>query len=204
MASCPNLGALEAINNNLQQDPACLADLQRNQASGFVFGSGPVPADLVLIGEAPGRQEAAQKQPFVGRAGNLLDNLLGQVGLNKNQIYVTNVVKYRPLDNKTPDPIEIDNQLNYLKAELRIVRPRLIGCLGRVASSVFNHQIVISKDHGRLRTESLKGQNYRIIPCYHPAAGLYRKNYKLRLLDDLFQLKTAYLAETSPQANQPQ
>ena len=153
-------------------------DRQRlaNGASQLVFGEGPVPAELVLIGEAPGQNEDRLGRPFVGQAGQLLDQILGAVGLKRADIYITNLVKYRPANNRDPLPEEIAAAQSYLKAELAIVKPRLIGCLGRHATRHFYPGVSMGRDNGRLlriKTDIAESGRIIITPCYHPAACLY-------------------------------
>ena len=153
-------------------------DQQRlaNGANQLVFGEGPTPAELMLIGEAPGQNEDRLGRPFVGRAGQLLDQTLEAVGLSRAKIYITNLVKYRPANNRDPLPEEIAAAQSYLKSELAIVKPRLIGCLGRHAARHFYPDISMGRDNGRLikiKTDITEAGELEIIPCYHPAACLY-------------------------------
>ena len=153
-------------------------DRQRlaNGANRLVFGEGPVPAELVLIGEAPGQNEDRLGRPFVGRAGQLLDQTLAMVGLNRTDVYITNLVKYRPTNNRDPLPEEITAAQSYLKSELAIVKPRLIGCLGRHAARHFHPDISMGRDNGqpiKIKTPIAETGELTIIPCYHPAACLY-------------------------------
>lgn len=149
---------------------------QANGANRLVFGEGPVPAELVLIGEAPGQNEDRLGRPFVGQAGQLLDQTLAAIGLARTDIYITNLVKYRPAGNRDPLAEEIAAAQSYLKSELAIVEPRLVGCLGRHAARHFYPSVSMGRDNGRLirvKTDIAESGQLTIVPCYHPAACLY-------------------------------
>ena len=168
---------------------------QASGASRLVFGEGPTPAKLMLIGEAPGQNENRLGRPFVGRAGQLLDRFLEIVGLNRVDIYITNLIKYRPASNRDPLPEEVAAAQSYLKSELAIVKPQLIGCLGRHAARHLYPNVNMTRDNGqliRIKTDITESGSIAIIPCYHPAACLYNpqlerpfeaalKNIKLHL-----------------------
>lgn len=168
--------ALAKLWQTMSADQAVDHQRLANGASQLVFGEGPVPAELVLIGEAPGQNEDRLGRPFVGQAGQLLDQILGAVGLKRSDIYITNLVKYRPANNRDPLPEEIAAAQSYLKSELAIVKPRLVGCLGRHAARHFYPGVSMGRDNGRLlrvKTDISESGQLIIAPCYHPAACLY-------------------------------
>ena len=180
---------LDLAWERLIDDPVCQSDRDRNQASQFVRAVGPVPAALMLVGEAPGRTEDQIGRPFVGRAGRMLDNALEAVGLNRADIYITNIVKYRPSQNHTPSQTEVDNCHQFFEAEMDCVAPRLIGCLGLTASRYFFADLNMAQNHGQPRQLNRPDHEPIMIPCYHPAASLYNRDCYDRLVSDLGVIK---------------
>jgi uracil-DNA glycosylase family 4 len=134
-----------------------------------VFGVGDPDADLMLIGEAPGLHEDQQGEPFVGAAGKLLDRLLSDVGLNRAEVYIANVIKCRPPNNRDPLQEEIDACSDYLRAQLRLVDPRVVLTLGNFAT-----RLLLKRDVGisRLRGQVYPWWNRYLVPTLHPAAIL--------------------------------
>ena len=182
-------------------------DQQRlaNGANRLVFGEGPVPSDLVLIGEAPGQNEDRLGRPFVGQAGQLLDQALASCGLSRPQTYITNLVKYRPANNRDPQPEEIAAAQSYLKSELAIVKPRLIGCLGRHAAGHFYPDVSMGRDNGRpikVKTDITQSGEIVIIPCYHPAACLYNPQLRQPFEEALKNIK-AWLEKSKTAQTKP-
>jgi DNA polymerase len=143
----------------------------------LVFGEGSVDCEVMFIGEAPGFNEDLLGRPFVGRAGKLLDSLINEIGWQRGQIYITNIVKRRPPDNRDPLPEEIEAYKPFLARQIEIINPKVIATLGRFSMNYFLPFAKISRDHGKIfRTEG------RIIfPLYHPAAALRAT----AVLDDL-------------------
>ncbi len=140
-------------------------------ASRMVPGEGSPDAAVVFVGEAPGATEDAVGRPFVGRAGKLLDELLGEAGLVRSDVWITNVVKARPPKNRDPKAVEIAHSMPWLQRELELIRPRVVVPLGRHALKHFAPDAKIAEVHGQL----LDGH---LFPLYHPAAAIY--NVKLR------------------------
>jgi uracil-DNA glycosylase family 4 len=134
----------------------------------FVPGEGPAPADVMVVGEAPGRNEDEQGRPFVGRAGRLLDELLEAAGLDRSAVFVTNVLKARPPGNRDPKADEVRHSMPWLEAQFALVRPKLIVPLGRHALAHFAPGERIAEVHGTLVTVGER----RLFPLYHPAAAL--------------------------------
>lgn len=165
----------------------------------IVFGAGNSGADLVFVGEAPGRAEDAQGLPFVGPAGRLLDDLLAGIDLARDDVYITNVVKCRPPGNRDPQPQEIEACGPFLADQLRLLEPRLVCALGRVAAGVLlQKNVQISKIHG----QRLKGPGYFLIPVYHPAAALRTPSNRDLLKRD-FELLRQYLDDSEPPPGPP-
>ncbi|MDQ6772641.1 MAG: uracil-DNA glycosylase [Candidatus Dormibacteraeota bacterium] len=156
-----------------------------------VPGSGPAKAEIMIVGEAPGFSEDQQGVPFVGAAGKLLDTLLGHIGLQRADVFVTNVVKCRPPQNRDPEPIEVEACLPYLRLQFKLVRPKAVIILGRHALARMLPGVgSISQVHGRFFMRS----GVAFMPCYHPAAALHNGS----LLKDLqadFDRVRGYLAE---------
>lgn len=153
-------------------------------ATNLVFGDGNPGAEIVFIGEAPGKNEDLQGLPFVGAAGKFLDEMLASIGLKRQDIYITNIVKYRPPNNRDPLPDEKQAFLPYLQTQLDIIRPLLVVTLGRHSTNCFLPDLQISKAHGQ--PKRLKGQVY--LPLFHPAAALYNGAMRETLMDDFAKI----------------
>ena len=149
-----------------------------------VPGEGPDAAELLFIGEGPGVQEDRQGRPFVGPAGGFLEELLQSIGMTRDQVYIANMVKCRPPNNRDPAPGEIAACAKYLERQIELINPRLIVTLGRFSTGRFLPGQAISRVRGRLRT--VNGQ--RIYPIMHPAAGLRRQEMKDAIVDDFQKL----------------
>ena len=158
------------------------------QATQLVLGDGNPDADIVLIGEAPGKSEDEQGIPFVGAAGKFLDKMLEQVGLDRSDVYITNIVKYRPPDNRDPSTAEKAAFLPYLLREIEIIKPKVVVTLGRHSMEYFLPGAQIGEVHGRLCQVAVDGQNFTIAPLYHPAAALYNGSLRQILIDDFISV----------------
>lgn len=156
----------------------------RKQATQLVFGDGNPQAAIVFIGEAPGKNEDEQGIPFVGAAGRFLNEMLGDIGLKREDIYITNIVKYRPPNNRDPLPEEKAAFLPYLKEQLAIIKPTLIVTLGRHSMDVLLPGLKISQVHGQ--PKRYNGQVY--LPLFHPAAALYNGGMRQTLIDDFARI----------------
>lgn len=159
-------------------------------ATQLVFGDGDINAHIVFIGEAPGKNEDIEGRPFVGAAGKFLDEMLQGIGLERKDVYITNIVKYRPPNNRDPLPEEKKAFLPYLQAQLEVIQPKIVVTLGRHSMNCFLPDLQISKIHGepkRIRI-SMKSSNdiltIVIMPLYHPAAALYNGSMRQTLIDD--------------------
>jgi uracil-DNA glycosylase len=163
-----------------------------------VFGNGNADADLMFVGEAPGRDEDLQGLPFVGRAGKLLDQLLGEVGLQRSDVFVANVLKCRPPGNRDPQPDEIETCRPYLHRQIELIEPKVICTLGNFATKLLTRsQRGITGVHGRPQVHELGGRTVRVFPIYHPAAAL-RSTKTLEELREDFQRLPELLAEPAP------
>ena len=154
-------------------------------ATNHVPGSGNPDAEIVFIGEAPGAQEDLQGLPFVGNSGKLLDKLLNTIKVPRSDVFICNILKHRPPENRDPLPEEIKVCTPYLKAQLKIIKPKLIITLGRFAMNYFFPEESISKNHGQVRKIIWQELPLIIIPVYHPSAGL-RNGAMLKSLQEDF------------------
>ena len=164
----------------------CGLHATRTQA---VPGMGPCPADVMIVGEAPGFNEDRQGEPFVGAAGKLLDTLLARIGLGRSDVYITNVLKCRPPQNRDPMPNEVESCSPYLARQLSLVKPKVVLVLGRHAlERLLPGQGSISRIHGSL----VRRGDVAYVPLYHPAAALHNGALVADLEHDFDQVK-AYL-----------
>lgn len=150
------------------------------QATQLVFGDGNPDSDVVFIGEAPGKNEDLQGKPFVGAAGRFLNEMLEMIGLSREDIYITNIVKYRPPNNRDPYPEEKSVFLPYLESQLEVIQPKLVVTLGRHSLNCFLPDLSISVVHGQ--PKRYKGRVF--LPLFHPAAALYNGAMRQTLIDD--------------------
>ncbi len=151
-----------------------------------VYGDGNAFADIVFVGEAPGAEEDRQGLPFVGRAGLLLNRLLEQVGLSRSEVYICNVIKCRPPENRDPLPEEVAACRPYLDRQLALIKPHIICCLGLYAAqAILNTKEPMS----RLRSAQHKIGDVIVIPTYHTAAALRFPAYKQQIYDDLVRVR---------------
>lgn len=169
---------LDEIKADIIKNNVC-PELAKN-AINLVFGSGNPDAEIVFIGEAPGKKEDELGQPFVGASGQFLSDMLQSIHLNRNQIYITNIVKYRPPHNRDPLPSEKEEFLPYLERQLNVIKPKLIVTLGRHSTSVFLPELQISQVHGQPKRKD--GRVF--LPMYHPAAALYNGGLRKTLEND--------------------
>jgi uracil-DNA glycosylase family 4 len=174
---------LEKLESLIKDCTACKLFEGRNK---FVFGSGNPNADVMCVGEGPGAEEDKQGLPFVGRAGQLLTDILKAIKFERDEVYIANIVKCRPPDNRTPFPDEMDTCLPYLRKQYELIQPKLILCLGLTAAK------------GLLKTResltSMRGKLYefedaKVMVTYHPAALLRNPNWKRPCWEDLKKFK---------------
>jgi uracil-DNA glycosylase family 4 len=164
-----------------------------------VIGEGSPDAAVMFIGEAPGKQEAKTGRPFVGASGRVLDELLESIGLAREQVYITNVVKDRPPDNRDPKEDEIELYAPFLRRQIEIIQPKVIATLGRFAMQFIlktferpEQDRKISSLHGEPRTAEANYGEVIILPLYHPAVALYRRDRRDTLEED-FRVLRKYL-----------
>lgn len=181
---------LEELNNYWQEN--CQCEL-RKTATRAVLGQGNASSEIVFIGEAPGKKEDEEGVPFIGSAGKFLSELLDSIGLKREDIYITNIVKYRPPGNRDPEPKEKEDCNEWLINELKIISPKLIVFLGRHAMSRFFPELKISEAHGKLIIKKFPEfeEKLHFLPLYHPAAALYNGGMRDVLIKDFKKISKA-------------
>ena len=164
-----------------------------------VFGAGNADADLMFVGEAPGAREDEQGVPFVGAAGKLLGELLAEVGLSREDVFIANVLKCRPPGNRDPLPAEISNCSDYLLRQVELIQPRVICTLGNFSTKLLRGDPTgISKLHGQAEISMIGARAVRLYPLFHPAAALYTRSLLETLRADFARLP-ALLALAPPE-----
>lgn len=181
----------EALKSECMQCHGCaLAETRTN----VVFGDGAESAEIMLIGEGPGQHEDEQGLPFVGRAGQLLDDMLEMIGLDRTQVYIANIVKCRPPQNRDPLNVEQDACIGWLRRQTALVRPKIIVCLGRIAAkAIIKEDFKITSEHGQWFARN----GVQMTAIYHPAALLRDVNKRPETFEDLkaIQAKVRELCE---------
>jgi len=152
-----------------------------------VPGEGNVDTKVLFIGEAPGFHEDQSGRPFVGQAGKLLDKNLAAIGLQRSDVFITNVVKFRPPDNRDPFPEEIAACKIWLDRQIAIIEPKIICTLGRFSMAKFIPDVTISRVHGQPRFVDFQGIQYTVFPMYHPAAAL-RAGVMMKAFEEDFRI----------------
>jgi len=190
MSKADKANQLAAVAAQIEKDDP-VPEL-RAGAKQLVPGVGNADTDIVFVGEAPGAREDEIGEPFVGAAGKFLDEMLGTIDLKRADIFITNIVKYRPPNNRDPLPAEIKAMMPYLLEQIKIIQPKLVVLLGRHAMNVFLPELRISEAHGKPVRKN--GQVY--LPLFHPAAALYNGGLRQTLVDD-FALIPAILQKIS-------
>jgi uracil-DNA glycosylase family 4 len=165
----------EALKDLYHQARACTRCPQlASTRTTVVFGSGNANADLMFVGEAPGKNEDEQGLPFVGQAGKLLDKLLGEIGLQRTDVFICNTLKCRPPGNRDPAPVEIENCQDYLMRQVELIEPNVICTLGNFATKLLRADPTgITRLHGREEERVIGVRTVRLYPIFHPAAALY-------------------------------
>jgi DNA polymerase len=165
----------EALKAVLHEARGCTRCPQLAQTrTTVVFGAGHADADLMFVGEAPGRNEDEQGLPFVGRAGQLLDRLLAEIGLQRADVFVNNVLNCRPPGNRDPHPVEIERCQDYLLRKIELIQPSVIVTLGNFATKLLRGDPTgVTRLHGREEVRVIGTRAVRLYPVFHPAAALY-------------------------------
>ncbi len=193
--------ALEAV---FEQARGCVRCPQLAQArTTVVFGSGDADADLMFVGEAPGANEDRLGVPFVGQAGKLLDRLLGEIGMERGEVFVANVLKCHPPGNRDPQPAEIEACHDYLLRQIELIEPKVIATLGNFATRLLRADSTgIARLHGRPEIREIGARAVRLYPLYHPAAALYARRTLETLREDFARIP-ALLALGAPSQPEP-
>lgn len=185
---------LESLKEKMQED---ISLPLRKGATNLVFGEGNPDTDILFIGEGPGYWEDQKARPFVGNAGILLNKLLQSIKVNREDVFITNVVCFRPPNNRDPLPEEIDAFKPYIDEIIEIVHPKMIVTLGRFSMAKFLPNVFISSVHGSVNNIKWKDRDLLVIPMYHPAAALRNgnimnliKNDFLKIPDELNKIKS--------------
>ncbi|MAL16452.1 MAG: uracil-DNA glycosylase [Balneola sp.] len=183
IANCTTLDELRALCEEAEELKTDLED------TNLVFGVGNPNADLMIIGEAPGYNEDQQGEPFVGQAGQLLDKIMGAIDFNREDIYIANILKHRPPDNRDPEPEERERSLPYLLRQIEIIDPKIILCVGRISATT-----LLDKETslGNLRDQFHEFHGRELMVTYHPAALLYNQKYKRPTWEDVQKLRKRY------------
>lgn len=174
---------LNDLKTKMQQDMSLPL---REQATQLVFGEGSPDAKIYFLGEAPGFYEDRDGRPFIGQAGKLLSQLIESIGLTRPEVYISNIVRFRPPENRDPLPEEIDAFKPYVDEEIMIIDAPIIVTLGRFSMNKFLPDTKISQVHGQIFDKNLNGKIVKILPMYHPAAAL-RAGAVMNLLKQDFQ-----------------
>ena len=163
-----------------------------------VPGEGNPDSTIMFIGEAPGFHEDREGRPFVGQAGKLLEKTLGEdLNLDRTRVYITNIVKYRPPDNRDPFPEEIEACRNWLDRQITVINPKIICTLGRFSMAKFIPDVTISRVHGQSRFVDFNGQRFIVFPMYHPAAALRSTSMLNSFKEDFVKLKNLVVPESA-------
>lgn len=158
------------------------------QATNLVMGAGDSDADIVFIGEAPGKKEDEQGLPFVGAAGKFLNEMLAKANMDRGDVFITNIVKYRPPNNRDPLPEEKKEFWPYLLKQLQIIQPKVVITLGRHSMEYFLPGMKISQIHGQAKRIKFGDEKLIVVPLYHPAAALYNGGMRQTLIDDFLSV----------------
>ena len=187
---------LEKLKKEMEEN----ADLPLYGAANLVFGEGSEDAAVLFVGEAPGRREDELGRPFVGQAGNLLDKMLAKINTPREEVYITNIVKRRPPENRDPLPGEIEAYKPYLAHQIDIINPKIIATLGRFSMNYFLPVAKISCDHGTVFR--MRSRERLLVPLYHPAAAL-RAGKVMRELESDFLKLAKVIAQADDLVKEP-
>jgi len=178
--------SIEELNSLIKECQKCPLGKTRNK---FVYGVGNPKAHAMLVGEAPGADEDAQGEPFVGRAGKLLNDILKAINLERNEVYIANILKCRPPGNRDPQPFEMETCIPYLHKQIELINPKIILCLGRVAANgLLNKKLSL----GDLRNNIYEFNGINVMATYHPAALLRNPGWKRGCWEDVQKFKKLY------------
>jgi uracil-DNA glycosylase family 4 len=214
----PNIAAVEATRTAVSREPAarrellkevyeqasrCVACSLHQTRTTVVFGAGNADADLMFVGEAPGREEDLQGRPFVGAAGRLLDRLLAEIGIDRAEVFIANTIKCRPPDNRDPQPEELQSCSGWLYRQLELIEPVVVCTLGNFATKLLRGDPTgITRIHGRAEVRTIGPRTVRLLPLHHPAAALYAPVNLERLRADFATIPDLLALGSPPQPRQ--
>jgi DNA polymerase len=188
----------DALKVVYHEASGCVRCALAETRTNVVFGAGDADADLMFVGEAPGRHEDEQGLPFVGQAGKLLDRLLGEIGMERSDVWINNVLCCRPPGNRDPQPSEIEACQDYLFRKIELIQPRVICTLGNFSTKLLRNDATgITRIHGQPEVRVIGTRAVRLFPLYHPAAALYTRSM-LDVLQADFAKLPALVAEPPP------
>src|SRR3954447_20472801 len=195
--------ALKAVYDEARVCTRCPQLVDSRQT--VVFGAGNADADLMFVGEAPGANEDRLGLPFVGQAGKLLDRLLAEIGLARDDVFINNVLMCRPPGNRDPQPDEIDNCHDYLMRRIELIQPRVICTLGNFATKLLRGEPTgITRLHGQPEIRVVGGRAVRLYPLFHPAAALYTPSNVEVLREDFARIPALLELAVPEQPNAPE
>jgi DNA polymerase len=196
----------EALKVVYEQARGCVRCPQLAEARrSVVFGAGNADADLMFVGEAPGANEDKLGLPFVGQAGKLLERLLAEIGLIREEVFIANVLKCRPPGNRDPLPVEIENCQDYLMRQVALIQPRVICTLGNFATKLLRAEPTgITRLHGQAEIRVIGERAVRLYPLFHPAAALYTPSNVEVLRADFARIPDLLALELPPQPAAPE
>jgi len=194
MATKQGQDKLTAVEEKIRNCRACPLWKEANNA---VPGEGDADADIMFIGEAPGKEEDEQGRPFVGKSGQKLTSYMNQVGLNREQVYIANVIKHRPPNNRDPKQGEIEACQSYLNQQIKIIDPAIIITLGNFALDFILDKKGITKARGESYQQQIAGKTRKVIPTYHPAATLYNPQVESKIKADFKRIKESKGGQTA-------
>jgi len=197
----PRGDEFEDLRREVERCTLCALHETRTRA---VFGEGDPHADLMFVGEAPGYHEDQQGRPFVGSAGKLLEELLASIGMQRSQVFIANVLKSRPPDNRDPRPDEIAACEPYLWRQIALIQPRVVCTLGNFATKLLSGEPTgITRVRGRAQLREFGGRAVYLYPIFHPAAALYTPAMLATLREDIVKLPEL-LASPLPESALPE
>ena len=199
----------ELLKAVYQEARGCVACPLHETRTNVVFGSGNADAELMFVGEAPGANEDLQGLPFVGQAGKLLEKLLGEIGMERGDVFIANTLKCRPPGNRDPYPHELEACRHFLDSQLELIQPTMICTLGNFATKLLRGEPTgISKIHGQVEVRTIGPRTVRLYPLYHPAAALYTPSTLEMLRGDFLRIPEILAlgppSQPEPPAAQPQ
>jgi uracil-DNA glycosylase len=184
---------LKRVEDGIRDIGGALADMRRAEGYLPVPGEGSLDAKIMLVGEAPGKNEALTGKPFCGKAGKILDELLQSVGIPRDEVYITSIVKDRPPKNRDPLPGEIALYTPFLDKQIEIIEPKIIATLGRFAMVYVMERFGLGsevKSISELHGKAFETPDFKLVPLFHPAAAIYSQKLKPTLIEDFKVLKT--------------